>query len=346
MDDQKIIPIITFDERVREVHLPMTAGVRREFEGFLRKESERVGQLVRRDQYKALADAESDEGCLRDRLDEVGAALNEARGRRAAFRRSSWTVALGTGVLSLSCFAASVAAEYVLNSAVIPWLLSVPARSWLGMMLSLAPAVAPIILDRVVAALFAVEGGWSGAVAVGSRLGAFAERSLRAAFFVAVAGLTLYTVWLLADSRGVASVLRNGKAILMTAEQHHTVDDALRMVSVALTVNGALFYLFGIHELHVALALRHAGRQIAQLSRGYNEAMAAWATAKAVRKVREREWSDVADLSRIAAEAHVASGMARLEALSAQPAPLFSARDIVAARLSAASARSAARASA
>src|ERR1019366_4372064 len=177
--------------------------------------------------------------------------------------RGSWLV----GLLAALCFAICLAASYIFNSGAVPWLVSVARDSWLGAALSLAPATAPVLLDRLGATLFDVEDTW-GALKVavfcpGSRWARWLSRS---GFFITVAGIHLYTIWLLADLRDISAFLqRGGYFVTAAARQQSRIDHALLVLSLVVAVDGALFYLLGLHELRGAAARRRARREAAAL---------------------------------------------------------------------------------
>jgi hypothetical protein len=334
MTEQVIIRPGSFAERLAEVRVPLCDGVRRALTAVLESESRLVGQTVREERFREYAVAVHGESQARENFERASARCDAAESQPAAAKSSSVALTFSIGGLSLACFAACVYAEYVLNAAVVPWLLSISPRSWLAAVLSFAPAVAPIVLDRVFSALVDVEGpADANATSVLPKRARFSRAVVRAGFFISAGALTAWSIWLLADARGVASALRHGNAAEITVGQQVTIDDALRLLSLALTVNGALFYLFGVHEVRTAIAVRNERRRIERMRRERDGLRLALTTAATERQRREQAWNEIDRIERDAVDAYVTNGLARIDVLAAHPWPVRSARDIVAARL-------------
>lgn len=281
----------------------------------LRAESARLGQLVKDETYHAYVAAKETVDAVRARATTIASRLREAEQRGLG----SWGVDLSVGCLALVGFGISVVAEYVLNRAVVPWLLSVSARSLLGQALSLGPAIAPIVLDLVLRVLFNVDEAWENAVSLGPTRSTTGRRVARGCLFAVVGALTLSALWLLADARAVASVLKNSPTLIrMTPLQQQSVDTTIRVLTVAIAVNAAIFYLFGIHELRRSLAHRRAVRDTARLQHEQRRVEEECRVAATECTRREKEWSDVEVTARLETERHFADGMAQLEAVLAQ----------------------------
>jgi hypothetical protein len=89
----------------------------------LHAESGHVGQLVRDEKYSAHVAATRAAAEAHDALTAITARLAEAEQRLG-----HWGVDLVVGLLALAGFGVSIAADYVLNRAVVPLLLSVSAK--------------------------------------------------------------------------------------------------------------------------------------------------------------------------------------------------------------------------
>ena len=158
------------------------------------------------------------------------------------------------GLLAAFCFATCAAASFVLNVAAVPWLVSVPRDSLLGVALGLAPATLPVLLERLGATLFEVDDSWGALkAALFSASGRSVRWLSRVGFLAVVSGLHLYTIRLLADLRGASGILGGSwHAVTVTACQQSRIDHALLVLSLVVAFDGALFYLLGMHELRGA----------------------------------------------------------------------------------------------
>lgn len=344
MRNGEIIQLQHFKELLFGTQLPLGGKVRESLVGFLTADSKHVGQAYREQRSEEVARAESEEEQLQVRANANQKQLNEADERVRGMFAGSWLM----GAVSLTCFFLCFAAEYVFNAAVVPWLVSVPSKSLLGIALSMAPATAPVILDRVIVALFDVHDSWQVLrSALLTPLNRIARGAVRIAFFAAVGLLNLHAIWLLADARGVASFLKNSDGTTaITTTQQDKVNNALLMVSIAVTVDGALFYLFGLYDMHAAHKLnkaRHELRQLRSAQHDLEEARSAAATKLAGLR---RAWEGIDDLQQSWEETYFAEGMVQLEEKSSAPGPVRTAREVAMDRLSRASALAPVRANA
>jgi hypothetical protein len=194
----------------------------------------------------------------------------------------------------------------------------------------MAPATAPVILDRVMVALFHVNYSWQAVkVAVLTPLNRLARGAVRVAFLAAVGALNLHAIWLLADARGVVSFLKSSDGtIAITTAQQGKVNAALLMVSIAVTVDGALFYLFGLHEVHAAHGRYKAKRELEELRSVHGDLETTHSTAAAELVSVRSLWENIDDLQQSVTDAYFAEGMVQLEEMASKPAPARSAREV------------------
>lgn len=331
MAAEVVIRVGTFDERLDAVDLPLVGPVRERLVGLLEAEAVHVGLMVRGEKHREYACAVEGEALAQSRMEEARHQLDAAEATLTRLQQG--TVAI-LGAL-LACFAACFWAEYVLNAAVVPWLLSVPRDSWLGIALSMAPATAPVVLDRVFVAVFHADDTWEALRSkVLSPLNVALRGAVRYAFFAAVGALTLYEIWLLAASRGVASFLKNnGTETVITSVQQQAIDQSLIVLSVAVTVSAALFYVFGVHEWHRIRAFRAAKKAVSQMRALYDQCRNGHAAAKTERVARQRIWDEIAVLQWSVADTYVAEGLAKLAQAAATPGPVKPVRQVVEERL-------------
>src|SRR5262245_38122929 len=110
----------TFAERLAEVAPPVAEPLRRALVTQLHAEGHRLGQAVRATTQRTLANAQAAAADVRTRLTGGQAKIAALEALLATLPRS-WGLAIAVGVLAVTCFVVSVAAEYVLNREVIPW---------------------------------------------------------------------------------------------------------------------------------------------------------------------------------------------------------------------------------
>lgn len=344
MRNSEIIQLQHFKELLVGMSLPLGDKVRESLVAFLGADSKHVGQAFREQRSEELARAESEEEQHQARAQATQKQLDEADERLRGMFAGSWPL----GAVSLTCFFLCFAAEYVFNAAVVPWLVSVPSKSLLGIALSMAPATAPVILDRVIVALFDVHDSWQVlSSALLTPLNRIARDAARIAFFTAIGVLNLHAIWLLADARGVASFLNNSDGTTaITTIQQDKINTALLVVSIAVTIDGALFYLFGLYDIHAARSLNKARQELRQLRAAQHEFEEARSAAAAKLAGLRRAWVGIDDLQRSWEETYFAEGIVQLEEKSSAPGPVRTAREVTMERLSRPSALVAVRANA
>ena len=179
--------------------------------------------------------------------------LTRARDYLESIPAESWTKA----ILYLVCATIGFGAEFALTYATLPYILSVPQESILGILLSAAPASAMVVLDivllRVIEEPYQRRGGagrWSGRIRV----------ALMAAVLLAVAALSLYMVLILADVREQTTIVHT---LVNSGASHVELDKnmlkwAIRAVSAMVAVSGGVFLLYGLLGLGRLSARRRA----------------------------------------------------------------------------------------
>ena len=316
-----------FDDSLRAAEQggPITPPVAEKLEEMLPSSSESAGYQYRRQKFAELHDARGtvehlkrDRGTYEDLLAAVDVRLGE-------YGEAVW----GTGVLFLLAFAACYGAEFIFNRAILPWLLGVDPNAILGLALAAAPATAPVILDRILARLLHIADPLANvveAVSPGTRARAIA----RNIFLGVAAVLTLYSVWILADARAIASaIMTGGDAVGPTEAQRHLLDLALLLVSVVLTVNGALFYLFGAHEVRLAWARLRTRREAERIRGLLRENSSALAKAEAALADAQHTWEMIDDLEKGVVANFNHEGRVKLAQAMSKPGPALSASEMV-----------------
>jgi hypothetical protein len=319
METVKVIHLGNFKQVLEETTTPFTDKIWEALVTFLKADSLRVGRAVRKGESEALSQKEANADHVQEEIE-----LNKARIEQAQrYVDSIHPGCFAVGLVSLICFVACFTAEYVFNAAVLPWLVNVEAGTLLGIALSMAPATAPVILDRVIVTFFGIDDGWEmikGALSPANRI---ARHTVRLVFMVAIGVLNLYAIRLLAEARGIAMFLHMQETVTdITILQQSMLDMALLMVSIAVTVDGAMFYLFGLHEMRTSRQLAQAKQQLTELENREGSLGASRSVAKADLATARRHWEDIADLEKIVADAYVAEGMVLLEEKAATVLPV------------------------
>ncbi len=316
MESLETIKIPSFDDALK------TVGERISQEEFacltdlLDASSVGYGQFYRRQKFRELKEAECSCEHLMQLKEQAEGSLLIAKECLAVLPKGGWVV----GLVFVAGFIACFGSEIVFNRAILPWILGVPPQSILGMALALAPATAPVLLDRILVQLLGICDPLEAitkACGLTDRL-----RSLSRVLFLTLAGaVTLYSVWVLADARAVASAIMNDEsATVMTATQQHVVNLSLLLVSLALTVNGALFYIFGVHELRNSRAATKMRDQVSKREQELGEINSRLSAALPALAVARGAWDsvDMAETSIVAA--FVADAKYKLAQAVARPA--------------------------
>jgi hypothetical protein len=217
-------------------------------------------------------------------------------------------------------FAACFGAEFVLNWAVLPWLLSVPPRSLLGIALGIAPATAPIVLDRILVKLLGLTDTSDALSVMTGNLSRRLQLGARVVFLAMAGVATLYSIWVLSDSRAIASVVMNPDATTgVTPLQQRAIDLSLLMISMVLTVNGALFYLYGAHDIRRAWVIRQARALAATLRGALRGVSSQHAKAVEVLSTSREEWGLVDGMEKTVADTVYSHGRVIISEKIAQP---------------------------
>jgi hypothetical protein len=318
MENEKTIAVPSFDEAMKATGERVSPEEAPHLNELLRVSSEAHGQSFRRQKYRDLTEAESSVEHIRQVKATHEGLLAAAKQRLAGLPAGGWVV----GAVFIVGFGACFGSEVVFNAAILPWILGVDARSVLGMALAIAPASAPVVLDRILARLLGVADPVD-ALAVTSGLAA-RVRSVARMMFLAVAGLaTLYSIWVLADARAVASdILNDPNAVGLSMAQQHVVNLSLLLVSLVLTVNGALFYIFGVHEVKHAWSAAKVRAEVARLEGELRDINSGLSKAVPVLETARSTWEQIDELEKSVVDAFVAEGKFRIAQAMARPAPV------------------------
>jgi hypothetical protein len=313
--EKKTVYVPTFDEVLAAVGQRVTLAEADHLNDLLQVCSVSHGQSYRLQKFGELKDSESAVEHLRLRKSAQEGLVAAAVKHLASLPPGGWVV----GLMFVVGFAACFGAEFVFNWAILPWMLGVAPRSILGVALAVAPATAPVILDRILARLLGVTDAVD-ALASASGLTARVRSIARALFLVVAGAATLYSIWVLADSRAIASAIMNNDNVTgMNATQQHVIDLSLLLVSLVLTVNGALFYLFGTHELKHSVAAWKTRAEVARLRVVLDEINSSLSKATPALDAARETWDQIGKLEKSVVDTFLAQGKVRLAQAMARP---------------------------
>ena len=123
--------------------------------------------------------------------------------------------------------------------------------------------------------------------------------------------------------------MNNESALGPAPAQQHALDLSLLLVSLVLTVNGALFYLFGAHEVKLAVSKRKARNEVDRMRILLNETGAAIAKAQPALAAARHAWERIDELEKSVVESFVAEGEVKLAQAMSQPGPILTASERV-----------------
>lgn len=307
--------VVTFGpsyDVLAELQPPLTPAQEKGAREAIRIAKERVKLTVRELRYAELKRAEAEYEQAKAGREQIEEQLREARARLRDLP-DHHAVA---GAAALGCFAACVVAEFGFNQQALPWLLDVRPSTLVGILLSLAPATAPLILDLVFPRLFDLNDLVGRAPQAVSTAAATARRILGKLFWVAVMLTTLGSLYLVAECREAAAWVITNPGISALPEWVRGVQQfTVIALSLVLAINGALFYLYGMAEVRKAWRRWRASRPAGRLEAEAPGVQARLARAAADLEVKRYAWSQVDAEAERAAEAYEAQALLRLMAM-------------------------------
>lgn len=315
------------EDPLKNLTAPLSEDTRQRALQLIASLTDRVRGAFRAMVFERLQTAEAEERLVKSRLEENERQITVSEEKLKPHAGGSFV----KGMLSLLCFVACFLAEIVFNRAVLPWLLSISPETALGIALAVAPATAPIILDVLIKHLFDIEDPWVGLrTTVFSPSGQRARRALSILFIVAATGANLTAIWLLADCREVTSKFMGQEmTVALNPADEHKIQLAIQSLSIVLCVDGALFYLLGLHELRGWEGRRKLRRAVLVLRSKFEELQTAHSRAAAVLAVRQAEWNRVDADAQSAAHEYELRQHLRLAEIAAQRGPAQTAQQRV-----------------
>ena len=306
------VQVVTFGpsfDVLADLQLPLNPAQEKQAREAIRIAKERMKLTVRELKLAELKRAEAEHEIAEARRRQIEDQLREAQQNLRGLPDDH----VVAGTAALACFSACVVAEFAFNQQALPWLLDISPRSVIGMLLSLAPATAPLVLELVLPRLFALEDLIGHASPAVSSAIATARRILGKLFWLAVMLTTLGSLYLVAECREIAAWLMTHREVTALGDgARRTQQLTVIALSLALAVNGALFYLFGMAEVRKAWRRWRAGRRTSRLDAEASEARATSARAASDLEVKRYLWNQVDAEAERAAEAYEARELLRL----------------------------------
>ncbi|MEK7752165.1 MAG: hypothetical protein AAB654_09640 [Acidobacteriota bacterium] len=321
------VSIVSFDQMLQSLEPPVSPEVQAQMGQVLKVESARVGQAFHEREARELAGTRLAEERKRREMEGNVRRLAQAEEQLGGLAGGS----LVGGAFAWLCFCVCVWADFVLNWNVLPWLLAVKPRTVLGVVLAAAPSTPPLILHAVLASLFNVADPWQALkLSVLSPLGRKARHALSVLLLVAIAVLNVYSVWLLADTREIASVIRTGDATTTISQaEKQKIRDTILAVSISVTVDAALFYLLAFHEFWKFRGQRRGRKEVRDLRTRQEALEQEHARLRADLEGKQKAFEDIAAREQAVVGSHFNQGLVRLQLLIERAAPARSAYQTV-----------------
>jgi hypothetical protein len=260
-----------------------------------------IGRSVVQELHSNLQAADGDAELLRARVADAQGRLSKAEEETAeGSRNASWLRIAIWSLFAIACFAA----EFVFTWTALCFVLNVQRSTVLGVLLGLAPPSGLAVLEIFLARLF--EEPWQRlrkAAASGKKL---AMNVAMAILLVALALGNGIMIFHLAKAREEAAklqrILSDPNSTGDTGVNQEAIDRAIVLVSILVSVDGAVFLLLGLAE-GSALAFRSRQRRRVADQRATCERLeAAEAAAKAKAGAFREDWETVAEKASLAAE--------------------------------------------
>lgn len=260
------IPLFHSSRTIDRLTDPLSGEAERHLNAQIEAEGEEAADQIELAAVKHHAEAVADAHHA-ERLHEQAAKLRQtAEAALASIEPGDWKRA----VIYLACAAACFFAELAFTLMTLPFLLNIPANSFLGVAVAIAPTTALVVLDLVFARLF--ENPWERmrSKTAGSRLQRFMAVALMAMFLTAIAALNLQTIKLLAEAREEAGEIARQDFDAEDAEapkmeiNHELIREAVIAISITVAADGALLLLLGLIELNRSRRHTNARKEVEQ----------------------------------------------------------------------------------
>ncbi len=228
-----------------ELSSPLTDDQANGLRSLANTEGAQIGSAFRQDEHDKLETAQTAKNHLEDKRKTISARLAAVEQELAKYRIDPGSVILL--VFYALCFAACVVAEYDVSSGTITWALSLKP-GFTATMLALACAVSPVILKWPITQL--IWEPWQQARSQADHPDRKRRYVILAIFLLGIATLTIYTIALLADARSIISHIKDVLAVGgdISGIDRTVVNRSIYFLSIALAVNGSLFFILMMEE--------------------------------------------------------------------------------------------------
>lgn len=330
MNDKKDIVIANSAELLETLDAPVADSVARQVRSVIDRDAAEVVLAKRQAIFEGLSNAQRDSEAARAAFEE-----NDTRTKTAEVRAANAKPGNGfIGIVFVLCVLVCLGAEFALTLATLPYILGFQQWSVMGVALAIAPTTAVIIMDRVLGRL--VEDPWE---RIGTMTGHIRWLTV-AVMMVSMLSLgagNIWTVGLLADARERVTEMRHAlehkSAPPLSADQvkenRAATQKAIVAVSIFVTLDGAMFSLFGLSELRRRRDYRDAHKMAATSREVRVSSRAKLLDSESALRVAQQEWAEAEERAQVAANRFREQQLLKLEQILNTAAPLRSGHEIV-----------------
>jgi len=329
MNDNRKIVITNSAELMDSLMTPAADPVVRQVRSVIEADTAEVAFANRQEILERLSGAERDSEDAQAVFDDAAIKAGAAQARAAQAKPGNGFM----GIVFLVCVLVCLAAEFGLTLATLPYILGFQQWSVLGIALAIAPTTALVIMDKVLGRL--VEDPWERIDSITGYM-RWLTTTVMLVCMVTLGLGNIWTVGLLADARERVTEMRHAlehkSSPQLSAEQIRenrvATQKAILAVSIFVTLDGAMFSLFGLSELRRRRAYRSAHKEAARLDEVQKSSRTKLLDSRSKLRVAQQEWAEADERSRIAANRFREQQLFRLEQILNGEA-LRSSREIV-----------------
>lgn len=308
-ETRKIVPTASSKELISRGGPPWREEEKDYLRGLIKAESREVGVTFKAGKFRLMVRAQAAVKRLQAICEDRAARRAEAE----QYSRASESGNLAYATIFSACAASCFWAEFTLNR-ILCFILSIEETSWEGYAVALAPATAVIVLDVVIARLF--EDPWRAMRSgTASRATKWTALALMTVFLLGVAALNGLTAWRIADAREAGfemlDLLKHPDAIARTLDSA-VVGAAVRLVTFAVIVDGAIFMLLGLFEARLCWQRWRARLAATAATQEHIQAHAEFTDAEAQVKIRQDEYEKADAEAELMAERYQQEGFKQL----------------------------------
>lgn len=340
MNDKNDIVIASCAELLEILDAPVADSVALQVRSVIDRDAAAVVLATRHAIFEGLSNAQRDSEAALAAFEE-----NDTRTKAAEARATNAKPGNGfMGVVFVLCVSVCLGAEFALTLATLPYILGFQQWSVMGVALAIAPTTAVIIMDRVLGRL--VEDPWEHIDTMTGHMRWLTIAVMTVSMLSLGVG-NIWTVGLLADARERVTEMRHAlehkSAPPLSADQikenRAATQKAILAVSIFVTLDGAMFSLFGLSELRRRRDYRDAHKRAATWREVHVLSRAKLLDSESGLRVAQRSWAEAEEHAQVAASRFREQQLLKLEQILHTAAPFRSGKEVVTSVLTAPSAR-------